>query len=443
MSNTKQTSIYTSRNFGLTKGSFWAVVGLSVCAIITFSTLYFSYQNQEKYALNQINQQEKQRLLLAEQKSENTDSIENENLSNNPSQLLFVKSEDKPKTISNPTFIVELAQSKSNIADKIILSASIPKFEKASVNENGKEGNSNSLVNPANIISNSKNLTFLKLSLLSFGFNSSFSNNLFPHETNTEFTKSKFRKYLNWFTGISGGKGYYTNTKNYSNVVESQLSDLHYNLEDSKLISTQHQGNQNFNIGVFGGIQLFKRLDIEVGLVYNHSNVRFTCIYQNILKQEFTYVEWIPTGESGGPNGQPIYKPQNVVDNYLVTNQDTITTQANNYQIEIPLLFRYHFRFNKLSVFATLGSSAIVYSSYQVSTVNSSNGELFSAVSNDQFGVVQLNAIFGAGISYRLMGGLELKLEPMFRQKIKSQDEFLRDFKSNSGSLNAGLTYRF
>ncbi|MGY8953477.1 MAG: hypothetical protein ACKVJP_08965, partial [Flavobacteriales bacterium] len=173
MSNTKQTSIYTSRNFGLTKGSFWAVVGLSVCAIITFSTLYFSYQNQEKYALNQINQQEKQRLLLAEQKAENTDSIENENLSNNPSQLLFVKSEDKPKTNSNPTFIVELAQSKSNIADKIILSASIPNFEKASVNENGKEGNSNSLVNPANIISNSKNLTFLKLSLLSFGFNSS------------------------------------------------------------------------------------------------------------------------------------------------------------------------------------------------------------------------------------------------------------------------------
>ncbi|MGY8953476.1 MAG: hypothetical protein ACKVJP_08960, partial [Flavobacteriales bacterium] len=90
---------------------------------------------------------------------------------------------------------------------------------------------------------------------------------------------------------MSGGKNYYTNTKNYSNVVESQLSDLHYNLEDSKLISTQHQGNQNFNIGVFGGIQLFKRLDIEGGLVYNQSNVRFTCIYQNILKQEFTYVE--------------------------------------------------------------------------------------------------------------------------------------------------------
>jgi len=432
----KQSNSNEMSKRALKKRYFWIAVFIPLSIIIGFTAIYFPYQSQEQYSLDLKKNQENHQIFQTNIKAE----INNQKRSDYVAQIQLNTTTKK----SNPTFNSDSDNSQTQTSKPYTYIAS------NQVKSQTKIGGSQIVLSEfENVSSNEVKVNKLSLNKMftlgvpsQLGFQSALQNNLLLRKPSTEFSKKKFCQQLNYYVGIVGGLDYVVNQRDYTSTVDQQLIDHHYNLDNSKLISSQFKGNKQFNFGVNGGIQLFDKLDIEAGLNYHQSNMEFTSIYQNVFKEEYIYVEWVPTGESGGPNGQPIYEPKDVVDHYYVSTKDTLTTVANNYQLEIPLLFRYNFRFDKLSLFATLGSSAIVYSKYQVKTTNTSTGETIETT-NDQTGMVQVNALFGGGISYRVLGNLELKIEPLFRPVIKSQDSFLPGFNSNSTSLNAGLTYRF
>lgn len=436
----KQSNSGNVLNRSLQKRDFWVAVIFATSMIIGSTILYFPYQSQEQHLVNLKTDQGKHSTFQASIRAE----INNQKRSDFVAQL----QENSPSNRfgSGPNELLASSETSSKVTSNQI--ASNPINPKTFNNSNQKAlFNSKSELPSFSESPKQDRFSLDKMSFSMAGFSSKLSEDLSSNKfetpnSNSEFTKKNFCQQLKWYAGLSGGLDHFANERNYSDEVDKQLTLLHYNLENSELLSTQYKGNKQFNIGVNGGVQLFNKLEIEGGLVYHQSNMEFTSIYQNVLKEEYTYIEWVPTGESGGPNGQPIYRPQNVLDHYYVSNRDTLLTQANNYQLEVPLLVRYNFRFNKLAVYASLGSSAIVYSKYRVKTSNISSGESIET-SNEQFGAIQINALFGAGLSYQIFKNIEFKIEPLFRPVIMSKDEFMPSFNSNSTSLNAGLTYRF
>ncbi|MBD81592.1 MAG: hypothetical protein CL840_21920 [Crocinitomicaceae bacterium] len=437
----------TYKLFGgsLKKSSFWLVVITSIGSLIAGSGFYYSYQSQESYKLN-LKKSQEDRLLaqtvlqisLQSELSETENTAVASNLQT-PVSVNINSAASKKRTIAVPT--------RSNSSNSAVLLAAqlTEKAAKEPLSNTNKQTVSIDNMESGDIAITehqlNDNITLEEIRTKPLSFSSTYNNSLLNRD-NTEFSKQKFCKQLKWYIGISGGMDSYVAQKDFSNTIESHLSLLHYNLENSELISSQVKNREQFNFGINGGVRLFNHLDIEGGLIYHQNSSAFENIYQNLLMEEYTYIEWVPTGESGGPNGQPIYEPKNVKDFYYVSKQDTVTTQANNYQLEVPLLIRYNFHFNKLSIYASIGSSALVYSEYRVKTQHKTSGYIASTTKS-QTGLVQLNALVGAGISYRVLGGLELKFEPLFRPVIQSNDEFLPNYNSNSSSFNAGVTYRF
>lgn len=258
----------------------------------------------------------------------------------------------------------------------------------------------------------------------------------------SEFSKQSFCKSIKWYGGVSGGLNSFASQKNFQPVVEEHISEFHYLLENASLISSSESKRTQFNFGVFGGAQLFDRLDIEGGINYHYSSQEFSSVYSNLYQEEFVYLEWVPTGESNGTNGAPIYKPVEKVDYQYKSSYDTITTTANSSSFEIPLLVRYHFNFNKLSLFASIGASSTMFNSTTIKSTMNGADQVVSS-SNNQSGVVDFNGLLGAGISYRIMPNIEIRLEPVYRPTLYSNDEYHAKSKMNSTSWNAGLKYQF
>lgn len=433
----------------LNRTSFWLVVSATVTALTAMVFSYHDYEGtqrnlaqvQKDLIKHQIFQLDIKKQIVGQQladalfnKKVNNDINAQHSRSNNINKVNLAESSHvrNSKKLNQNQLVAKRQTFKVKPSEKNEV-LSYENEEKANVSMGLKN---------ANYSENNSTRTFEPMAFIGLRKQQVSSNEIESIDFSSEFKKRSFCKSINWYTGISGGINGFAAQKDFQPAIESQISDFHYLLEDAELVSKSELSRTQFNVGVFVGAQLFNRLDIEGGVNYHYSSQEFSSVYGNLYREEFTYLEWVPTGSSNGTNGAPTYKPVETVDYLYKSAYDTINTVVTSSNIEIPLLIRYHFNFNRLSLFASIGASSMLFSSTTIESTMNGEGKVVST-SNIQSGNVNINGILGAGISYEILPHIEIRLEPLFRPNLYSNDEFLPKSNSNSTSFNAGIKYQF
>lgn len=433
----------------LSKTEFRAIVGSGVGLLMLVFAAYSVYEGPERYLANQILEQEKHKQFQYEIESEIASEQRSLLLAqhidaNNLNEATLFDNSSSKSTQPLKEGIAPVAKSKkgnSNFTDVDFASREevlMPEAKESAIYpETANQGLANS--GEGNKTTLSK-LAFMQPKKL--GFTSSLgSNQISRLLTNpNEFEPKKKCLISNGYVGISGGGNQYAVTPDFSPIVSEQISSLYTNIENTERVGMFYNKSLHFNVAAFGGFEVAKGLEIEGGFIYNRSIQEFTSIYKSLERRDFSYVEWVSTGESGGPDGQPIYQPVERVEHFYTTNTDTVVSEAVNQSIELPLIVRYNYNLGKFAISASVGSSAILFNHAKIETTNLSNNETL-VTNKDQQGLVQVNALMGLGLSYQLAPSLNLRFEPLFKPSLYGNNKTTPDFNSNSTSFNLGLKY--
>jgi hypothetical protein len=289
---------------------------------------------------------------------------------------------------------------------------------------------------------NSDSPLFLKMRALSFGLKSSPILAVSPIEP-SEFSSKRINLRAQKYLGLTGGYDQYVQHRDYSSVIEQQIEKHYENLENTNERVKYTLFRSEFNLAAVGGVRLWNRVDVETGITFRNTTERFRSVYENLIRKEFVYIEWVPTGEFDESSNSIEYAQRQTSDIHYQVKADTIETTAKNYGIEVPLVFRYNWKFkNKFGVFAAAGANARLFEFTSVRSNNLSQTEVYET-KHDQFGLVHLQGILSAGITYQIADGLELRFEPQFRPELINNTKLVPGVNLNSRSVNLGATYKF
>ena len=219
----------------------------------------------------------------------------------------------------------------------------------------------------------------------------------------------------------------------------SETEGANYIADESDVIRSVVSNSIAFQGAV--GFKLSNHIELESGLYFSKINGNILSTY-NVEQQLTTVniVEFPVPARNGNGFTMITTSEESTVSNYDV---DTLSTFYSVQTFELPVTVRYVGKLGKWSYFLSTGVSTVIHSESTVQSRSYLYNDINYENKYSTFKAPDINFVVGAGLGYQIGNGFELRLEPLFRRGLYTNENSVQNQNRQVFGLNSGFIYSF